>query len=79
MGRAWELGYTFADVARKESIMEVCTAITRLHWSGLRLTSYLLCHVPQVAITALSTVLSVDFKASEIEIGVVTADNPKFR
>ena len=59
--------------------MEVCTAITRLHWSGLRLTSYLLCHVSQVAITALSTVLSVDFKASEIEIGVVTADNPKFR
>ena len=49
------------------------------YWSGLRLTSYLLCHVPQVAITALSTVLSVDFKASEIEIGVVTADNPKFR
>jgi len=32
-----------------------------------------------VAITALSTVLSADFKPNEIEIGVVTADDPKFR
>ncbi len=34
---------------------------------------------PQVAITALSTVLSADFKPSEVEIGVVTKDDPNFR
>lgn len=33
----------------------------------------------EVAITALSHVLAVDFKASEIEIGVVTKDQPRFR
>uniref|UniRef100_U5EX64 Proteasome subunit alpha type n=1 Tax=Corethrella appendiculata TaxID=1370023 RepID=U5EX64_9DIPT len=33
----------------------------------------------QLAITCLSTVLAVDFKTSEIEIGVVTKDKPEFR
>lgn len=33
----------------------------------------------EVAITALSSVLAADFKPSEIEIGVVTTDNPHFR
>lgn len=33
----------------------------------------------QLAITTLSTVLAVDFKASELEVGIVTKDNPDFR
>lgn len=33
----------------------------------------------QLAITCLSTVLAVDFKPSEIEIGLVTKDRPEFR
>ena len=33
----------------------------------------------EVAIQVLQTVISSDFKANEIEIGIATADNPRFR
>ena len=33
----------------------------------------------QLAINCLSTILSADFKPSEIEVGVVSKDNPNFK
>jgi 20S proteasome subunit alpha 1 len=33
----------------------------------------------EAAISTLSTIVSMDFKPSEIEVGIVCADEPKFR
>ena len=35
--------------------------------------------VLQMGIRCLSTVLSIDFKASEVEVGIVTQDHTRFR
>jgi len=32
-----------------------------------------------MAITTLSTILSIDFKPTEIEIGIISKDNTRFR
>ena len=33
----------------------------------------------EAAVSVLQTVISTDFKPNEIEIGIATADNPRFR
>jgi len=33
----------------------------------------------KMAITTLSTILSIDFKPTEIEIGIISKDNTRFR
>ena len=33
----------------------------------------------QASITSLSSVLSADFKKEDIEVGIITRDDPKFR
>lgn len=36
-------------------------------------------HTVEVALSCLSTVLSADFKSSEVEIAIVSKDQPRFR
>lgn len=42
-------------------------------------TAWDLNHIVEVALSCLSTVLSADFKASEVEIAVVSKQDPRFR
>jgi len=42
-------------------------------------TDYTLDETIQLAISCLSTVLSVDFKTTEVEVGIVSKSDPKFR
>lgn len=40
---------------------------------------YTFTETAEVAITCLSTILSADFKPSELEVGVITLENPQFK
>ncbi|GAB6021646.1 Proteasome subunit alpha type-6 [Chamberlinius hualienensis] len=67
-------GYKATSVGVKQT-----EANTYLEKKFKKKDSYTFDESVQLAITALSTVLSADFKPTEIEVGVVTKDNPKFR
>lgn len=67
-------GYKAASVGVKQT-----EAISYLEKKFKKKTEYNEEEAIQLAICTLSSVLSMDFKPSDIEVGLVTKANPKFR
>jgi len=70
----WYAGYKACAAGAKEQ--EATNALEKLVRKNNRLGED---GTVQAAISCLQSVLSVDFKKSDIEVGVVTTANPKFR
>lgn len=68
------VGYKATSAGTK--MVEANTALEKKVKKGSEMTRT---EAIETAIVTLSTVLSMDFKGNEIEVGVVCADEPKFR